>query len=130
MTNEEYIYENAEGIQLDTSVLDKLIEPDYKNIDPTNPLISRDTILANFDENDLELLLLYSDLTEIATLNREQSLTFTEFLNSLNRRAKILTIMTRGKYGFQNKLLKTNINISRSGIEEMPNTQERMKRIF
>jgi len=116
---EDYPYQSGseEDLFKNETTIDKLIEPDLKNIDNINSLISRDTILGNFDEDDIYNLENYSGLVEYALLNRERYLTYTSFVNSILRRAKVSSLITRGKKGFQNKLLKTNISVV--GKEQM-----------
>jgi hypothetical protein len=115
--NEEF----PQGVSDNSDLIDKLINPELKGIENTNnPLLSRDLILGNFTEEDIEILKLYNELYEIGNLANNSVISWSSWLDSIGRRMKLVALITRGKGGFQNKMLKTNITISRRGIEQMP----------
>jgi len=46
--------------------------------------------------------------------------TISFFRDSIARRMKAELLLSRARGGFQNKLLRTSISITRSGVEEAP----------
>jgi hypothetical protein len=114
-------FETPNGIPKEEDLFEILTTPDLSKVDPLlNNILSRDTILANLDERDYRNLFMYGDLIEFINLAIPNVSTYTMFADSLNRKAKMIALMSRGKYGFQSKLLKTQISIKRTGIEDYP----------
>jgi len=118
---EEYLEEGVEelprGVELEGDLIDKLITPEYKGVEGKNPLVSRDTILGNFTEEEINVLKLFNEIYELGSLSSNNYVSWRQWLNSVGRRMKLITLLTRGKQGFQNQLLKTNIVIHRRGLE-------------
>jgi len=110
------------SISDDKELIENLIYPSVDVLEELyNSTLSKDLILSNLDNEDYKKYLRSVDFLETLNIFDTNRLTFNSYKDAEIRRIKAMILATRGKNGFQNKLLKTRISINRVGRENEEN---------